>query len=510
MPEGLAQPAQDSAPARVIVDELANGVQYVAALVVHVARTFAVHAVHADNRRIVSDQLSLPDGVLGARLLALLALRIQAFRVIREALVDPHVGGVLHRDAVAEPFVRALVHDDEVPADSVACLRAIATEVSVQVAIAVGDRALVLHAEVRSLDELVAILVPRERTEPALEALQHRLDLLKLLRGGVEVIVERIEVERQLSLLSFVDVAEMRVMARVHRDVVVVDRVDDEPFVGGGSVGVTGGAAQSAVRDIEQRVGNGDRDALAVGLIGVDVLVRPPNAGAQSFVGGHDPGAREAVAAPDEPSIPGRANGDGRLAVIIDGDRFSGAPPLRRDERDEEGIAIAPGAQLESVLHDAVDDERHLQIDLHLAPERVLEHTIRDRIMAGDAAVDRMHLDVQVVEGDVPPRALGRVRAADRVGVGEDRRGDLRRQRNRHCRNATTKEDYLPGAVGRPASGCGLSTSVLMFSLAAPGRPAHRPQQVVISCSRLHGARPSRARSSYSCGGSVPSRFLTK
>jgi len=96
----------------------------------------------------------------------------------------------------------------------------------------------VLHSKVWRLDELVAVLVPRERTEPALEALEHRLYLLELLPGGVDVIVERIEVEREFPLLSLVDVAEVRVVPGVDGNVVIVDRIPDEPLVERRAIGV--------------------------------------------------------------------------------------------------------------------------------------------------------------------------------------------------------------------------------------------------------------------------------
>jgi len=96
--------------------------------------------------------------------------------------------------------------------------------------VTVRDRALMLHAQVRSLDELVSVLVPRKRPEPALEALKHRLHLLELLAGGVGMVVERIKVERQFAALALIGIAEMRVVRSVDGDVVVVDWIADEPF----------------------------------------------------------------------------------------------------------------------------------------------------------------------------------------------------------------------------------------------------------------------------------------
>src|SRR6185312_6353143 len=121
-----------------------------------------------------------------------------------------------------------------------------------------------LHAQMRCLDELVAVLVPRIGTEPALEALQHWLHLLELLPGGVNVVVERIEIEREPPSLALVDIAEVRVVRGVDGDIVVVDGIDHEPLVSRGAVSVRGLAAQPAVRYVDQGIRHGDGYALTV------------------------------------------------------------------------------------------------------------------------------------------------------------------------------------------------------------------------------------------------------
>src|SRR2546423_3814425 len=115
-----------------------------------------------------------------------------------------------------------------------------------------------------------------------------------------------------------------------------------------------------------------------------------------SFVGGDDPAACEAVGGPHESTIPWRANCDDRLAVVVDGDRLSVTDFLWCDERDEECVAtnVAPRAQLEAILNDAVDYERHLQIDLHLAVCCGPEDAVCDRVVADDAAIGRIDFDV--------------------------------------------------------------------------------------------------------------------
>src|ERR1035437_921928 len=99
----------------------------------------------------------------------------------------------------------------------------IATEIAVVVMVSIGDGALVLHAEMRRLDEFVTVLVPRERAEPVLEAGYHRLRLLELLGRDVAMVRERPVVHRQLASLAAEAVRDVRVRGRVHADAVVVD-----------------------------------------------------------------------------------------------------------------------------------------------------------------------------------------------------------------------------------------------------------------------------------------------
>src|SRR6266516_6255170 len=223
-----------------------------------------------------------------------------------------------------------------------------------------------LHAEVRCLDELVTIGVPGIRAEPVLEAAQHRNDLPKLAARSVGVIVKRPEVERQPPPFAVQRIAEMRIAARVDRDVIVVDRTRDEPFVRRRAVYGFGRAAQPPVRYVDQRIRYRNRDALAVGLVGQIVLVGPPDARTQTLVGGCEPQTAQAVGWKREPAIPGQPPADARLAVIPHGDRSRLAGALPRAQRHEEGVAVAPERRLPPVLDDAVYLERHLEVDLHL------------------------------------------------------------------------------------------------------------------------------------------------
>src|SRR5205814_2135521 len=95
VPERPVQAAKQLAPLGVAIDDLAERVQHVAALVVHVARPLIVHVGLTDDGVIISNSLSIPDDVARAGLLTLLALRVEALGVVRETLVHPHVRMVL-------------------------------------------------------------------------------------------------------------------------------------------------------------------------------------------------------------------------------------------------------------------------------------------------------------------------------------------------------------------------------------------------------------------------------
>src|ERR1043166_7744072 len=418
VPEGLIQPAQDAAPLLVVAHDLADGVQQVAALGVAIARAVGVHAVGADDRDVVLDPAPGADDIGVARVAAEQALGVEILRVVREALVHPDVGFVFRRDVVAEPFVRALVHDDEIPLEAQPRPGQVGSPIPVGVPVAVRHRALMLHPRVRHLDQLVAVFVPGIRPEPVLEALQHRPGLGELTPGGVHVIVERPEIERQRPALPRQRVAEVRVAAGRHGDRVIIDRIHHEPLVRGRPVGMVGGAAQPPVRDVDQAVRYCERNALAVRLVRLRVLVGPPHARAESLVGRDDPGAAQAVAVPGEAAVPGRQLGGLGLPVIENRDGLGRAGRLRRRELSEAGVAVAPERHRPAVLHHAVDLERDHEVDLQLA--RGFEHAVRDAVRPPDARVGRTDRDVEVVEGHVPPRACGgRVGAAQRIRVGE-------------------------------------------------------------------------------------------
>ena len=154
-------------------------------------------------------------------------------------------------------------------------------------------------------------------------------------------------------------------------------------------------------------------------------------------------------------------------------------------DRDEERVAVATIGEPMTILHDAVHDQRHLQVDLHLGT-RGAHDAIRDAVPSADRTVRGRDAHVQVVERDVPPgpfrcdRATQRVRVRERLfvnplglrllnGRGTERRRDTneqgpqkvpqrRRWRRPDARAARCHASGL--AIGRP-SGAGLNTNEL-------------------------------------------------
>jgi hypothetical protein len=104
--------------------------------------------------------------------------------------------------------------------------------------------------------------------------------------------------------------------------------------------------------------------------------------------------------------------------MVIDRDRLVAARALRLLERGEERIPVAAESHRAAALHHAVHQQGYHQVYLQLAAR--VEDPVGDRIASLDAAVGRVHGNVEIVERHVPPHAPGsREGAPQRVGAGE-------------------------------------------------------------------------------------------
>src|SRR5207237_1099653 len=96
---------QDRSPFFIVVYDLADGVQHVAALVVHVAGAFAVGSISADDRLVVANVLSAADHIVSSCLFAPVIFDKQVLGVICKSFMYPHIASIAHRDFVSKPLV---------------------------------------------------------------------------------------------------------------------------------------------------------------------------------------------------------------------------------------------------------------------------------------------------------------------------------------------------------------------------------------------------------------------
>ena len=169
-----------------------------------------------------------------------------------------------------------------------------------------------------------------------------------------------------------------------------------------------------------------------VSLLGHQTLAPEP------LARGRHPVIAQAVGAPDQAAVPRRMLGDAGVAVVVDAEGALFSRGLRGDQVDEEGVAVAAILEPAPRLHEAVDLERPLQVDLDHAVAR--EDPVGDAVDAPDGAVGGVDPDRQVVVADVPPGSLRRDRPAQGVRVGRL----LRRVLGQDTRNGAEQDRGEP------------------------------------------------------------------
>ena len=180
--------------------------------------------------------------------------------------------------------------------------------------IAVGDRALVLHAGVRRLDQLVAVFLEGILAKIVLVTPRaSRLRLRELFLGLVQVFGQRVEVERQVAQ----PIAEVHVVADVQRDVVVVDWILHQPIPTRVAVAEVRLADKLSVRNVNEIVRNRDADLHRLDFVAPLVLVRPPDAGAFSLARRVNPGPASRIFTEGNATKPARLE---RIPGIVEVD----------------------------------------------------------------------------------------------------------------------------------------------------------------------------------------------
>src|SRR5262245_17189863 len=120
----------------------------------------------------------------------------------------------------------ALVDDNEVKLRADPHARPVAAEVAIRESIPVRNSGLMLHPLIRHFNSFVSVLGERVLAEVMLVSFQHSLRLSKLLLGFVEIVGQRVKIERQLAKL----IRKMSVVTDIERNAIVVDRVMHLPI----------------------------------------------------------------------------------------------------------------------------------------------------------------------------------------------------------------------------------------------------------------------------------------
>ncbi len=237
------------------------------------------------------------------------------------------------------------------------------------------------------------------------------------------------------------------VFADVDVDAVVVDRVRDLPMERARLlVGVVLVLLQPAVRDGSQRLRNCHPDIHAtVRFVIAVILVRPPDARANTLARRRDERVALLILAPRETTAPWRARTLAGTAFVehlhfvfsAGGDTLVQLHPI--------DVAFTFELHLAAAVHNARDLQWRLQIDLHaIATGQRLE---RDQVRTLDTLRLREDLERQRIVLHIPPLAFGRNRATQPILLGE-----ALRQGRILCHNRGEQSGQHGGTQERPDS----------------------------------------------------------
>src|SRR6266478_8263740 len=151
--------------------------------------------------------------------------------------------------------------------------------------ITVGDRALVLHAWVGYLDQLVTIFLERILAEVMLVGFEHSPGLRKLSFRLPQIFRQRVEIQRQI----VEPIRKVRIVPDVQRDVVVVDGILHQPIPTCVSIVKISLADELPVRNISEIVRYLDADLHRLDFVFPLIFVRPPDAGAFALASSENP-----------------------------------------------------------------------------------------------------------------------------------------------------------------------------------------------------------------------------
>src|SRR5690606_9815822 len=133
----------DLPPQLIVLDQLAQGVQNIGALGVHIPGAGMVDVILADDGPVILYALTATDDIIGRGLFAEMVIQIEVFGIGSKTFVYPHIGDIPIGDVVGKPFMGGFVDDDKVEQQAPARSTQVTTQIAVAVFIAVGDRTLV-------------------------------------------------------------------------------------------------------------------------------------------------------------------------------------------------------------------------------------------------------------------------------------------------------------------------------------------------------------------------------
>ena len=322
--------------------------------------------------------------------------------------MDPHFGVIGHAQAIAEILVAAFVNDDVIPVHISGDHTA---QVAALIHVAVGDAALVLHAEVGGLDHGKTVFPKGIFVEIMLVAGQHRPHLRELLPGFIQVVAEHVIIQREhVAVQRGVGIAEMRKIAHGERHVVIIDRITHEPIVGHAVFTGRFFTPQIAVAHGGECFGYRDGEAQAIRLVAEVVFVGPPQAGPGTFAGHADPRIVEFILLPHKAAVPGGVLGPQRLSVVVQGKRDHRTHRRARRQADKHRIAVALEGQGFLAPHHPI--ELHVFKEVYLDAIGGFHHGEVHLHRTRNGLRFQIEVDIDVIVLYVEAGALGAQRAA--------------------------------------------------------------------------------------------------
>jgi hypothetical protein len=387
---------------------------------------------------------------------------VERLHVSSKAFVEPEIVPVRGRQLVGEPFVRELVVEQPV-----------ITGRRLLIFVAIGVDRLVLHSEVRRLDDPHLLIAERIRPDQGLEEIQCRREFLGKSRRLLLVPLEMPPLDRDdVAILAAIAALHELVRPYVQCDPVSV-RVLDAPMIGASAVRLRRDALEHPVGRCGQPRRNGDSDVHHRRLAERMIDARPEEVAAFALHGGGDPWLAACRRCPDEAAVPRRTHRHARRAAVVDLDGEAAALRDRAGERDRKPpLGICPAAHLERSSVDRDGGYRQVAVEIDHDPSDGTSGGEAVRGDAGDLLAIRKDFDGEVGAVELQRRLLGDHLAPGALGlIGQLRlalfRGGGRCDREHggecgnggcfHRQSLLTRPPYREGPCGRQAQKrCGL------------------------------------------------------